>query len=108
MCVYGSWVMSWGAKHTTPEEWKHVSERIKQRGKARSDLEKLYALQATAPSGTKYDLFTLELLAAQPGLLKKAAIKLEWTALLATDLTGSRNSVVHSSSTLLLLYMITL
>ena len=108
LCVYGSWVMSWGAKHTTPEEWKHVSERIKQRGKARSDLEKLYALQATAPSGTKYDLFTLELLAAQPGLLKKAAIKLEWTALLATDLTGSRNSVVHSSSTLLLLYMITL
>ena len=91
--VYGSWVMSWGAKHTTASEWRHVSDRIKRRGKARSDLDKLYDLQGTAPPNA--DLFTLELLAAQPGLLKKAASKLKWTALLEKHLTGSRNSVVQ-------------
>ena len=92
--VYGSWVMSWGAKRTTWSEWKHVSDRIKRRGEAPSDLDILYELQSTAP--TKYDLFTLELLAAQPGLLKKAAINLKWTALLEKNLTGSRNSVVRA------------
>jgi hypothetical protein len=96
--VYGSWVLSGGAKHTSTEEWKRASDRIKRRLKlkASSDLDKLYQVHNAAP--TKYDLFTLELLAAQPGLLKKAAIKLNWTALLDLDLTGSRNSVVHSSS----------
>jgi hypothetical protein len=94
LCVYGSWVMSWGAKHATAAEWRRVSERIKRRGTVPGDLDKLYEVHKAAPM--TYDLFTLELLAAQPGLLKKAAMKLQWAALLAKDLTesGSRNSVV--------------
>ena len=72
-----------------------MSDRIKRRGKEPSDLDFLHELYTPT---TNCDLFTLEILAAQPGLLKKAAIKLNWTALLDLDLTGSRNSVVHSSS----------
>jgi hypothetical protein len=92
LCMYGSWIMSGGAQHAPISEWHRVSERIKRRGESPSDLEKLYELQGTAPAN--YDQFTLELLAAQPGLLKKAASKLNWTALLEKNLTGSRNSVV--------------
>ena len=56
------------------------------------DLDKLKELLSTAPANL--DDLTLEILAAQPGLLKKAASKLKWTALLEKHLTGSRNSVV--------------
>ena len=72
-------------------DWTAASTRIKR--DVTSDLDKLYKVHTTSPS-MNCDLFTLEILAAQPGLLKKAAVKLDWAALLANDLTGSRNSVV--------------
>ena len=53
--VYGSWVMSWAAKHTTTSEWKNVSDRIRRRKGAPSDLDKLYQLLGTA-APTKYDV----------------------------------------------------
>ena len=88
--AYGSWLLS-GGTYPSVSDWTATSTRI--RSEVRSDLDKLYEVHGTAP--ITCELFTLEILAAQqPGLLKKAAIKLGWAALLAKDLTGSRNSVV--------------
>ena len=88
--AYGSWLLS-GGVYPSGKDWLETSNRIKQHSASpvKSDLDTLskHACDCPVPDS----MSTLEVLAAQPGLLRKAAINLQWKSLL----TGSRNSVVQ-------------
>jgi hypothetical protein len=92
--AYSKWLLS-GGDYPAKKDWKDASNAIKQ---GETDLQKLQKQAERAiPSGV--DLFTLELLAVQTGLLAQAAKKLNWQSLLALSLSSFPNTTTTTTTT---------